>query len=227
MRRHPRGPGPDVTSDAEPAVEAAVVFQPIVDLHTGETIGFEALARFHDGRGPAERLAEARAAGTLVELELRLIEQTAATSRLIPEGMLVTVNASGPTLDRLRADGPRLDERLRWGVELSEASSDEESARAREACDALGCLLLIDDAGTDCSTVERIRTLRPDMVKLDRSLVAGHPTPAALEALVAAAGEVEARLIAEGVESAAEEDLVRSLGIGLAQGFRYGRPQGR
>lgn len=208
---------------------SAILFQPIVELPTANVIGYEALARFGDGRGPAEWLAEANAAGRLAELELSLVDQVLATAGMIPDGKLLTFNISGVTLDRLTRSTCRLDRRLRWGVELNEWSTDEESARARAKCDELECLLLLDDAGSAYTTPDRVCSANPDMVKIDRSFFcsSGGEGPASqeLKALVAAARDVGATVIAEGVETLEDEELARSLSIELAQGFRYGRPQ--
>ncbi|MBG6084749.1 EAL domain-containing protein [Zhihengliuella flava] len=213
---------------AQATIPATIVFQPIMNLRLNRVVGYEALARFADGRSPLAWLGEARAEGRLTDLELSLIARTVDVSPLVPDGMFLTVNASGATMRRMAHDGIDLPDRLHWGIELSEASADDETYRSREYADHLGCLLLIDDAGTGCSTVERVRSLRPEYVKLDRSLIAGQvpssPCAAEIEAFIAEAAAVGAQTVAEGIETEDEEEFVRSAGITLAQGFRYGRP---
>ncbi|MCD2497073.1 EAL domain-containing protein [Microbacterium nymphoidis] len=206
----------------------AVVFQPIVDLRDESVAGVEALSRFADGRTPEEHLAQARARGTLVELELSLLADIRRAAAAIPDGWLITCNASGPTFDALENERVAFDRRLRWGLELSELSAPAACAAARRISTALGCLLLLDDAGAAHSTVERIQELRPDIVKLDRFIVATYEDDVATQALAArlcdAARAVGARLLVEGIETPRQAALARDLGAEYAQGYLFGRP---
>ena len=209
----------------------AVVFQPIVDLRDDSVVGVEALSRFADGRSPEEHLGEARAAGTLVALELSLLADIRRAAVALSDGSLVTCNASGPTFDALEQEGEGFDPRLRWGLELSELTAPAACTEARRISTALGCLLLLDDAGAAHSTVERILELRPDIVKLDRAIVAQYeddPTTRALASrLCDAARAVGARILVEGIETPRQAVLARRLGAQYAQGFLFGRPAPR
>lgn len=206
----------------------AVVFQPIVDLRDCTLVGFEALSRFADGRPPEQHLSDARERDRLVDLELALLSDIRREAGNLPDGTLVTCNASGSTFDALERNGEGFDPRLRWGLELSEMSAPAACTAARRISAALGCLLLLDDAGTAHSTVERISELRPDIVKLDRAIVARHRDDANIRALAArlcdAARVVGARVLVEGIETAEHVAVAHALGADYAQGYLFGRP---
>jgi EAL domain-containing protein (putative c-di-GMP-specific phosphodiesterase class I) len=93
---------------------------------------------------------------------------------------------------------------------------------------AAGVLLAVDDAGAGYASLRHVLRLRPDVIKLDIALVTGVHTDLARQALVAAmvgfAAATGARLVAEGVEEAAEATALRELGVMFAQGHLYGRP---
>ena len=91
-----------------------------------------------------------------------------------------------------------------------------------------GVLVAVDDAGAGFASMRHILELQPDFAKLDISLVRGIDVDDLRQALAAGlnyyAMRTGCRLIAEGVETQAEADKLRSLGIELAQGYLYGRP---
>jgi EAL domain-containing protein (putative c-di-GMP-specific phosphodiesterase class I) len=88
--------------------------------------------------------------------------------------------------------------------------------------------LAVDDAGAGFASLRHILELRPAFVKLDRSLIAGLESDEARQAMIVGlrhfARSVGCRLIAEGIETEAELDVLRTLEIRLAQGFLLGRP---
>ena len=201
------------------------VFQPLIDLQRHALAGFEALARFRDGRTAQAHFDEARLAGSLVDLELRALERIIDASQVIPDGLLLTMNASGPAIDAFAQQHPQLDPRLAWGLELHELSAPELCGRARISADELGCLLLVDDAGIGYATRERITMLKPHIVKLDRSLFIRYQSSAAahehVDILLAAACGIGAKTLVEGVETAQHLALARDLGFDYAQGFYF------
>lgn len=90
-------------------------------------------------------------------------------------------------------------------------------------------LLAVDDAGAGYSTFQHILRLRPEVIKLDRSITESIDKDRARRALATAlvifAGEVGASVVAEGIETEAELLAVRATGIGRGQGYGLGRPQ--
>lgn len=91
-----------------------------------------------------------------------------------------------------------------------------------------GAMIAIDDFGVGFSNVQRIVTIRPDLVKLDMSLIRGIDTDPMLQAVVAGAmlfaQRTGSRVVAEGIETTAERDCLSALGVTLGQGFLLGAP---
>ncbi len=210
-----------------------LVFQPIVRLSTGEAEGYEALARFPGGgRGPDEWFAEAATVGSLVELELATARAALAQLELIPVGGLLFLNLSPSTVT-----SPALRRELegvaagRIVLEVTERAPVADYSALREALGALreaGARFAVDDAGAGWASLQHVLELSPDFIKLDRALVRGveaDPSRRALiEGLLPVAAGMDARVIAEGIEEAAELEALRELGVPLGQGFFLGRP---
>lgn len=207
-----------------PSVAYRIAFQPIIGLKNTDLYGYEALARFTDERSPLEHLAEARERGILTELELALISSATTECGALPEDVLVTVNASASTILDPRFP-EALGDRKRLGVELAETSPTV-SCSLRDRLTAIDVLLLVDDAGTDYATPDRIRALCPSIVKIDRTVFwraaeSGDATNEFAQ-ILDATDEVGALSLAEGIETEAHERFAKDRGVTLAQGFRYG-----
>lgn len=207
------------------------VFQPIVDLVTGETVAYESLTRFDDGQRPDLRFADAWALGLGPDLELATLEAAVAASARLPAGRWVSLNVS----PRLLAEPDRLAELLRRAarpvvIELTEHESVADYRAVREAIMGLGpnVQLAVDDAGAGAANLAHIVELRPHFVKLDISLVRGVNSDLARQALVVAMRHFSraagCRLIAEGVETQAQASALGEFGVDFGQGFWFGRP---
>ena len=116
-------------------------------------------------------------------------------------------------------------------VELTEHTPVHDLAALRRQCDELrgrGALIALDDAGSGYSGLQQLAALRPQVVKLDRALVSDADTDpvrvALAEMLGEFAGRIDAWLLAEGIETAAELAAFAQLGVPLAQGWLLGRP---
>jgi EAL domain-containing protein (putative c-di-GMP-specific phosphodiesterase class I) len=116
--------------------------------------------------------------------------------------------------------------------EISESegvSNPKLMSKVRDYISTLGCSIAADDFGKGYASIERVIKLKPEIIKLDRSLVDGIHKDAAkkmfVEGIVRAAKEVSALILAEGVEEWEEAEVVQSLGIDLIQGFLCHRPQ--
>ena len=208
------------------------VFQPIVELATGETIGYEALTRFDSGARPDTCFADAWSVSMGVELELATLEAAIVAARDLPAGRWLDLNVS-PRLfvatDRLgalvrSADRPVV-------VEITEHELIDDYAAVREAAAALGSgvRLAVDDAGVGTANFGHIIELRPDFVKLDISLVRRVNVDLGRQALVVAmrhfARTAGCRIVAEGIETDEEARALRQLGVEFGQGYWFGRPQ--
>jgi EAL domain-containing protein (putative c-di-GMP-specific phosphodiesterase class I) len=208
------------------------VFQPIVELADRRIVGYEALTRFDDETAPDVRFAQAAHVGLGIELEMATLGAAMdGASRLTGDGWL-DLNAS----PSLILDGSRLRAAMAGAgrplvLEVTEHAVIDDYAALRGAIDALGpaARLAVDDAGAGFASLRHIVELRPDFVKLDRSLVADIDGDPGRQAIVAGmrhfALATGCRLIAEGIETEAELATLRSLEIELGQGYLLGRPE--
>ena len=208
------------------------VFQPIVDLETGETMGYEALTRFDSGQRPDLCFADAWSVGLGPELELATLEAAVAAGKELPAGTWLDLNVS----PRLIADPGRLREIL-WSadralvLEITEHELIGDYDALRAAVRELGhdIRLAVDDAGAGIANFGHIIDLRPDFVKLDISLVRRVNANIGRQAMVVGMRHFSrtagCRLIAEGVETEEEAATLRDLGVEFGQGYLFGRPE--
>jgi len=221
------------------------VFQPIYDLSSGHPRGFEGLVRPLPDSGfadPGSMFRAAEATGRTAELDiacLNTVMETAARLRL--PGSL-TVNLSPRTLEiddfSIHAFVRMI---LRHGLdprhivlELTERDAVEDVERVRraaEACRVAGIRLAADDIGAGNAGLRLLSQIKFDIVKIDLSLVQGgavHETSLeVLRTLRDLADRWGALVVAEGIETPGQLDVVRSLGIGAGQGYLLGRPTDR
>ncbi|WP_018335626.1 sensor domain-containing phosphodiesterase [Actinomycetospora chiangmaiensis] len=235
---------------ASPAEEAALhhllaagtvdpVFQRIADVATGTVVGVEALARGPvDGplRRPDRMFAVARAVGRLGDLDelcrRRAVEVAAAAGLAGPLGLFVNVEplAAPTVLDPGPAAVALLDRGVRLVLELTERDLTADPARLlvfAEQARAHGFRIALDDVGADPASLALMPFLRPEIVKLDLSLVQGRdPREVAeiMSAVAAYAEQSDAVVLAEGVETADHLATARGLGATLVQGWHVGLP---
>src|SRR3954470_24430377 len=213
--------------------DLTLVFQPIVDLAAATVAGYEALVRFPGSAGPDVWFAAAADAGLAAELEALAVHKALAVVPALPPDTFLTINVSphllgsAPVQDAL-ATRPGLQ---RVVVELTEHTPVHDLAALRRQCDELrarGALIALDDAGSGYSGLQQLAALRPQVVKLDRALVSDTDTDpvrvALAEMLGEFAGRIDAWLLTEGIETAAELAAFARLGVPLAQGWLLGRP---
>jgi EAL domain-containing protein (putative c-di-GMP-specific phosphodiesterase class I) len=115
-------------------------------------------------------------------------------------------------------------------LELTEHVPIGDYAQLRTAIDRLGDVqIAVDDAGAGYASLRHILELRPAYAKLDISLVRGIDGDDLRQAMAAGiqyyALRTGCRLVAEGVETEAEADTLRDLGVDLGQGYLFGRPE--
>jgi EAL domain-containing protein (putative c-di-GMP-specific phosphodiesterase class I) len=207
------------------------VFQAVVRLENRETVGFEALTRFDDGKRPDQRFAEAHNSGMTVRLETACLAEQIEAAMWLPAGSWVSLNVS-PALAAAIVPLIATLERADRDVVL-EITEHVEIADYRELVGALDLVrgrarLAVDDAGAGYAGLRHILELRPQFVKLDISLVRHIDTDQARQAMVAGmahfARNAGCQLIAEGIETENElAELIR-LGVEFGQGYLLGRP---
>ena len=211
-----------------------MVFQPIVDLRTNRLAGVEALARFDTEpvRTPDVWFAEAAASGLTLELELAAIRAALVDLDRVPVDAYLSLNISPIT-----AVSPQFAELLeeqraeRIVLEVTEHARIEDYDELKEALHDLrtqGVRLAIDDAGAGFASLRHILKLDPDVIKLDMSLTHNIDTERAKRALAAGlisfATEIDAAIVAEGIETQSEVEALRGLGVVYGQGFYLARP---
>jgi len=210
------------------------VFQPIQDLNTGAIVGHEALSRFPNPtlRGPDRWFADAFHVGLGVELEW-----LAATSALTyfdtaaPE-MFLTVNMSAATVMHLAENElcpPELWSRI--VIELTEHVPVQDYAALHRALAPMlsqGTRLSADDVGSGYAGFRHLLRLRPDIIKLDISLITGinhnREQQFLTRALLTFAHDVGAQVIGEGIEEPADMYTLQDLGVPFGQGYLIGLP---
>ena len=209
------------------------VFQPIFDLRTRRIVGYEALTRFplDPGRTTQEWFDLARRHGFAVELEAASVR----AAMIVPDrpvGASVSLNISPEVLLAGRDKLGLPDELSGITFEITEnalVTEGPELELALQDIRARGALIAVDDAGAGYAGFAQVVRVRPDIVKLDRSLVQSvdtEPTKAAvIKAFVGFADDTGALICAEGIETAAELHIVTELGAATGQGYLLGRPQ--
>lgn len=211
-----------------------IVYQPIFRIDSGQPVGHEALTRFtaEPLRSPDKWFNEAAEAGLQDALELAVIERALADLGRFPAGSYVSFNISPQTIlghpDLGIFDGHPLD---RIMLEVTEHVSIDDYGVIAEALAPhreRGLRLAVDDAGAGYASFRHILKLKPDVIKLDSTLVAAIDRDTGIRALAAAlvrfAEETGSKVVAEGVETEQELQVLRSLRVGKAQGYLLGRP---
>jgi EAL domain-containing protein (putative c-di-GMP-specific phosphodiesterase class I) len=209
------------------------VFQPIIELSTRRTVGFEALTRFEDGSRPDETFAAALDCGLGIELETATLEAALKAGRRLPAGAWLSLNISPSLASDAARLGRVLASRSRPVVlEITEHEAIADYAPLHEAVVRLGpdVRLAVDDAGAGVANFNHLAQLRPDFLKIDvglvRSVDADVGRQAVVTGLVHFAASAGCKVIAEGIETDAELATVRGLGVTLGQGYLLARPSG-
>ena len=224
----------DRVRDAMAAGAPRMVYQPVYRLRTGEVAGLECLSRFdaEPYQSPDKWFAMAYEVGLGQELELRAIGKSLAALGRFRGDVFLGINSS-PSLICTGELASVLEgaELRRIVLEITEHAivADYDSlACALQPLRARGLRLAIDDAGAGYASMRHIVNLQPDQIKLDMSLTrnidSDHSRRSLAKALIAFGRDIGSIICAEGVETAAELEMLRSLGVEKAQGFYLSRP---
>jgi PAS domain S-box-containing protein len=218
------------------------VFQPVVELRTGQLAGFEMLARWKHKKlgpiGPDSFIPWIEKCGLIDRLTCALLENAFASPALTDSTLTLSVNVSP-----LQLLGDKLAERIistaadggfplnRLIIEITESALLSDLARAQDTArtwKALHCRLALDDFGTGYSSLQHLHTLPFDELKVDRSFVGSMAVKRESRKIVAAVIGLGLSLglttVAEGVETQEQANMLHWLGCDLVQGWLFGKP---
>ncbi|WP_279477905.1 bifunctional diguanylate cyclase/phosphodiesterase [Aureimonas sp. SK2] len=222
--------------------ETYLEFQPVVDLRTHRTLGFEALLRWeHPELGlisPATFIPLAEESGLIQDMGRwvlsRAIEEAASwnadifvavnvSARQLADRGLVAFIAQALAAHRLPSE--------RLEIEITETAlvdNDGVAIETLQGLRALGCRIALDDFGTGYASLSYLQRFPFDKLKIDRSFVEGCRIDKNSSAIIAAVCDLASRLrlgiVAEGIETAEHRDFVAQAGCGLGQGYLFDRP---
>ncbi len=217
-------------------------FQPIVDLRSGDVVGFEALARGPAGspwERPESLFAQAKVEGRLREMDwacrVAAVRDVRARSAELPAWRLF-VNTEPEVLgticpEELFADWVMGTGELEIVVEVTERALVHGTRRLIAAVDELrgmGCEIALDDVGANEASVALLPLIEPDVVKLDARLLRPSYDEVAIGSRRAVADYVErsgAVLVAEGIETERDRAQAVALGAQWGQGYLFARPR--
>lgn len=217
-------------------------YQPLIDLTTGATVGFELLARWpREGAEPIEPeqfISIAEESGLINEMMMQLLERACEESRDWDPVLTIAINIS-PT----QLKDPWISEKVlatlarngfapqRLAIEITESALIDDAENAQRTIESFknqGMKIGLDDFGTGFSSLHHLRVLHFDKIKIDRSFVQGvgvdKESTKIVRAIANLASSLELPVIAEGVESAEIAERLRAMGCAQAQGFHFGRP---
>ncbi|MCY0146380.1 EAL domain-containing protein [Hoeflea sp. G2-23] len=218
-------------------------YQPQMDIRNGQLVGFEALARWKHSElgwiGPNEFIPIAETSSQIVELGRCILTTACVDAMAFPDNIRVSVNLSvgqmlrddviGMVTGILASTGfpaHRLTLEVTESVMMSEP---ELATRILNGLKDLGISIALDDFGTGYSALSYLRQFDWDELKIDKSFVDDlGDDPRALsivESVVDLATELGMKVVAEGVETGAQHEILRKSGCHIAQGYLLGRPQ--
>jgi len=218
------------------------LLHPVFDIGTMDVIGYEALSRGPEGsefERPDKLFSVAYGADLVMRLERVCRKRALEVARDMPADRLLFMNiepsaVGDPQLRdavtaTMAADAPISPESI--VLELTERAAIADFAAFRATLEyvrALGFRIAVDDAGAGYGSLQCLAEVRPEWLKVDMSLVRGCDKDAVraglIESLVTFATRSNSKLIAEGVETQAELEALRSLGVRYAQGYLLAMP---
>jgi diguanylate cyclase (GGDEF)-like protein len=223
-----------------------VHYQPRLDLRSGRTCSAEALVRWHHPVhgmvSPLRFIPVAEESDLIIELGHYVLDRALAQRRRwLDDGLSIERVAVNVSIRQLR--DPSFPDRIlallsQHGlqphdleIELTESlfAGDVGSVeRALAPLRALGVMVALDDFGTGYSSLSALQHLPVDVMKIDRSFVIDlgqkHAADAVVRSVIALARDLGKRVVAEGVETALQQQRLVALGCDEVQGYRYAKP---
>jgi diguanylate cyclase (GGDEF)-like protein len=227
--------------------ELECYFQPIMELWTNRISGFEALVRWiHPQQGllnPADFIPIAEETGLIVDLDAQILEQACKKitewNLVTPEKLLtLSVNISARSLLDL-ALSDRVASAIKTHqvqasnlyLEITETALIDDIELATTCInklESLGVRMAIDDFGTGYSSLRYLKNLQVGVLKIDRSFTDGlsvdHGDGVIVKAVIDMANALNMAVVAEGIETHHQLDVLKGLGCEYGQGYLFGRP---
>jgi EAL domain-containing protein (putative c-di-GMP-specific phosphodiesterase class I) len=210
-----------------------VLLQPVVDLRTFDVVAAEALSRLGNDVPVLELLEDARAQGTVDQVEAHLLRWGLAARSRVPDQALLCLNVTAGALTG-RAGFALLDALPTLTGTVLELRQEREWDADAVLLDRLeqlrgkGALLALDDAAQGFQGLLAISRLRPDWVKVDRSVVTGSLDDpvrrAGLDMFAQSAQRAGSLLVAEGVETEQDLQALARVGVTMGQGYLLSPP---
>ncbi|MBX3577752.1 MAG: EAL domain-containing protein [Rhizobiaceae bacterium] len=217
-------------------------FQPIVDLKTRRTIGFETLARWTDRDlgfvSPVVFIPIAEERGIIGQLSQLVLRKATEAARAWPDDLFLSFNLSPSQLVDQNTGQHILNILHRTGfdpgrleIEITETGLMSDPASAEKIVADLrrvGIRVSLDDFGTGQSSLGRLREFQFDKLKIDRAFVASilddRPSEHIIRAILAMCEGLGMDVVAEGIEQEAQADKLVQFGCGGGQGYLFGKP---
>ena len=223
-------------------IDFSMAFQPIVDLETGRPYAYEALVRGAAGEGAMTVLSQVtddnryafdqacRVKAIELAMAAGLLDSGARLSiNFLPNAVYSPLACIQLTLKTAAAVGLPLDRLIFEFTEGERISSPEHVQGIIDAYRRIGFGVAIDDFGAGHAGLDLFARFTPDIIKLDMDLVRDIDSDPRRRAIVRAAvsmgTELDTLVIAEGIETAAESDMLASLGVRYLQGYFFARPE--
>lgn len=222
--------------------EMSVAFQPIFDVQVQRIVSFEGLARWNSpvlgAVSPADFIQVAERSDLIHELTRVLLTKTLTAASAWPADIRVSFNLSaldltdpdalGDVMDVVRRSGMAT-ERIDFEITESALISDYQEAHAAlTTLKALGMRISLDDFGTGYSSLSYLHRLPLNKIKIDRSFIAQLESERAgqdiVKSIVSLCRHLDLVCIVEGVETASQAKILRTLGCRFMQGYLFGKP---
>jgi diguanylate cyclase (GGDEF)-like protein len=223
--------------------ELLLFFQPLVGVEENSVVGFEALVRWnHPQRGllsPAEFIEVAEETGLILAIGDWVLRKACAVAMTWPKGLKVAVNVSAHQLKQrgfaetvVLALGASGLSPHRLEIEITESAVVETGdavPKMLQQLRALGVRVVLDDFGTGYSSLNYLRNFPVDKIKIDRSFIVdleagGDDALAIVKSIIGIASALHMSVLAEGIETSRQAEIVCAAGVTEMQGFLFSKP---
>ncbi len=220
-------------------------FQPKVDMRTGDLVGFEALCRwFHNGNYifPDQFIPILDREGLIPELDMAIFNETCRAIRRWKDMGLKPPRISS-NFSKKNLFIPKIEDKILQVIEDNGLTADDVEIEITESMKDIeydrlilfvgnlkehGLFIAIDDFGTGYSSLSLLHNIEADVIKIDKSftdqITTDKKAAILIESVITIATKLDMEIIAEGVESSEQGEMLMHLGCNYAQGYYYSKP---